>query len=73
MNRLIRMIPGVAAMQIQINIWRAQMRELRPFYPVVIPYLLWTFTRSYQREQERMRLRRAAPILRPERRLPENR
>ncbi len=72
-DRFIHLIPGAAAVQTQVNIWRDQLRDLRPLYPVVIPFLVWVFVRSYQQEQERLRLERLAPILRPEKRLPENR
>ncbi len=47
------------------------MRELRPFYPIVLPYLAWVFVRSYREEQERMRRTRLAPILKPSARPPE--
>lgn len=72
-NRLIRLIPGVPAAQAQLATYRDLLRDLRPLYPFLIPYLLWVFIRSYNQEQERMRLDRLAPILRPEKRLPEDR
>ena len=73
MDRLLRMVPGYAAARIQMNIWRAQMRELRPFYPVVLPVLAWVFVRSYRDEQERLRLEYADAVLRPEKRVESNR
>ncbi len=72
-NRLLRMVPGAAAARLQIDIWRAQMRELRPLYPVVLPFLAWVYTRAYRREQERLRLDRLDPILRSDKRLREKR
>ena len=72
-ERLLRLIPGGAAARTQIDIWRAQLRELRPLYPVVLPFLAWVFVRSYRSEQERMRRARLAGVLRPEARLAENR
>ncbi len=73
MNLLLRALPGGAATRAQIDIWRAQVRELRPLYPVVLPFLAWVFVRSYQAEQDRLRRERLDPILKPEERLPENR
>ena len=73
LDRLLRMIPGYSAAQIQSMIWRAQLRELRPLYPIVLPFLAWVFVRAYRDEQERMRLDRIDPILRPDKRLPEKR
>lgn len=77
MNRqidsLLRLVPGGAGAQAQIGIWRAQMRELRPLFPIVLPYLLWVYYRAYQKEQDRLRRQRLAPILRPGARLPEQR
>ena len=73
MNALLRVIPGGAAARVQIDIWQAQMRELRPYYPIVLPFLAWVYARAYRREQERLRLERIDPILRSEKRLPENR
>ena len=73
LDRLLRMIPGYSAAQIQLMIWRAQLRELRPLYPVVLPFLAWVFVRAYRDEQERMRLDRIDPILRADKRLPEKR
>lgn len=64
-----RFIPGAPAAQAQLKVWRDQLQDLRPLYPVVIPFLLWVFIRSYQQEQERLRLERLAPVLRPEKRL----
>ncbi len=49
------------------------MRELRPLYPVVLPFLAWVYARAYRREQERLRLERIDPILRSDKRLRENR
>ncbi|HSH82311.1 MAG TPA: hypothetical protein VLA19_27605 [Herpetosiphonaceae bacterium] len=49
------------------------MRELRPLYPVVLPFLAWVYARAYRREQERLRLERIDPILRFDKRLRENR
>ncbi len=72
-NRLIKLIPGAPALQAQLNVWQEQLRDLRPLYPVVVPFLVWVFIRSYNQEQERMRLDRLAPILKPEKRLPEDR
>jgi hypothetical protein len=72
-NRLIKLIPGAPAAQAQLTAWRDQLQDLRPLYPIVIPYLLWVFIRSYNQEQERIRLDRLAPILRPEKRLPKDR
>ena len=73
MNWILRYIPGAAAARIQIDIWRAQMEELRPLYPIVLPFLAWVFVRSYRAEQERLRLERVDPILRPDKRLPSRR
>lgn len=73
MNVILRAIPGGAAAQAQIQIWRAQLRELRPLYPVVLPFLAWVFVRSYRKEQDRLRRERLDPILKPEERLPQNR
>ena len=73
MNSILRFIPGDAARRRQIDIWRAQMRELRPFYPIVLPFLVWVFVRSYRDEQDRMRRTRLAPILKPSARPPETR
>ncbi len=73
MNRLLRLVPGAAAARLQLDIWRAQMRELRPLYPVVLPFLAWVYARSYRSEQERLRLERIDPILRTDKRLKENR
>jgi hypothetical protein len=70
---LLRLIPGGAATRNQIDIWRAQLRELQPLYPVVLPFLAWVFVRAYRGEQDRMRRARLAPVLRPELQLPENR
>ena len=72
MNRIVRLIPGVAAVLTQLEIWRTQLEELRPIYPIALPVLLWVFARAYRSEQERMRLERLDPVLRPEKRLPEN-
>ena len=69
MNRIIRYIPGAPALSAQLDVWRAQMAELRPWYPVVLPFLAWVFVRSYRDEQERLRLDRVDPILRPSKRL----
>lgn len=66
MNSVLKYIPGVPAAQAQLQVWREQLEDLRPLFPVVIPYLLWVFLRSYQREQERLRLERLEPVLRPE-------
>jgi hypothetical protein len=71
-DRILRLIPGGAALRTQIDVWRAQLRELRPLYPVVLPLLAWFFIRSYRDEQERLRRARLAPILKPSERLPEN-
>lgn len=71
MSGFLRAIPGVAAARAQTDVWRAQLSELRPLYPVVLPFLLWVFVRSYRAEQERLRLERLDPVLRPEKRLPE--
>ncbi len=71
MNSILRRIPGDSARRRQLDIWSAQMRELRPFYPIVLPYLAWVFVRSYREEQERMRRTRLAPILKPSARPPE--
>jgi hypothetical protein len=49
------------------------MRELRPLYPVVLPYLAWVSWRAYRGEQDRLRRERLDPILKPSARLPENR
>jgi hypothetical protein len=65
---LARNIPGIRPAQAQLTMWRDQMRELRPLYPVVLPFLLWVFTRAYQKEQERLRLEQLEPILRPDKR-----
>ncbi len=73
MNRLLRLIPGAVAARVQFDIWRAQMRELRPYYPVVLPFLAWVYVRSYRSEKERLRLDQLDPILRPDKRLPEKR
>jgi hypothetical protein len=72
-NRLIKLIPGAPAAQAQLTTWRDQLQDLRPLFPIVIPYLLWVFVRSYNQEQERIRQDRLAPILRPEKRLPKDR
>jgi hypothetical protein len=72
-NLLLRALPGGAAARVQIDIWRAQLRELRPLYPVVLPFLAWVFVRSYRAEQDRLRRERLDPILKPEARLPEKR
>ena len=72
-TRLIKLIPGAPAAQAQLTIWRDQLQDLRPLFPIVIPYLLWVFVRSYNQEQERIRLDRLSPILRPEKRLPKDR
>ncbi len=64
----LRFIPGAAAAQTQLQIWRDQLQDLRPLFPVVVPLLLWFFLRSYQQERERLRLERLTPILRPEKR-----
>ncbi len=72
-NRLLRLIPGGAAARLQFDIWRAQMRELQPLYPVVLPFLAWVYARAYRSEQERLRLERLDPILRSDKRLKENR
>ena len=73
MNLLLRALPGGAAARVQIDIWRAQLRELRPLYPVVLPFLIWVFARTYRAEQDRLRRERLDPILKPEARLPEKR
>ena len=73
MNLLLRALPGGAAARVQIDIWRAQLRELRPLYPVVLPFLAWVFVRSYRAEQDRLRRERLDPILKSEARLPEKR
>lgn len=73
MNSILRQIPGYAAARFQIDLWQAQMRELRPLYPIVLPFLFWVFGRAYRKEQERLRLERVDPILRPDKRLRENR
>ena len=70
---LIRNIPGIRPAQAQIEMWRDQMRELRPLYPVVLPFLAWVFVNAYRKEQERLRLERLDPILRPDKRLPSKR
>ena len=70
-NRILRLIPGGAALRTQLDIWQAQLRELRPWYPFVLPFLAWVFMRSYRDEQERMRRTRLAPILKPSARPPE--
>lgn len=72
-NSLIKVIPGGSAIQAQLSTYREQLQDLRPLFPVVIPFLVWVFIRSYNREQERLRLDRLAPILRPDKRLPEDR
>jgi hypothetical protein len=72
-NLLLRALPGGAAARAQVDIWRAQMRELRPLYPVVLPFLVWVFARTYRAEQDRLRRDRLDPILKPEARLPEKR
>jgi hypothetical protein len=72
-NLLLRALPGGAAARTQIDIWRAQLRELRPLYPVVLPFLAWVFVRTYRAEQDRLRRDRLDPILKPEARLPEKR
>ena len=72
MNTLLRFIPGAAAAQTQLKIWRDQLSDLRPLFPIVVPFLLWVFVKSYRTEQERLRLERIDPILRPTKRLPEN-
>ena len=41
MNTILRFIPGAAAAQTQLQIWRDQLRDLRALYPFVVPYLLW--------------------------------
>jgi hypothetical protein len=71
-NRFLRLIPGAPAVQAQLATYRDLLRDLRPLYPILVPYLIWVFIRSYNQEQERMRLGRLAPILRPEKRLPED-
>jgi hypothetical protein len=68
MNTLLRFIPGAAPAMTQLRIWRDQLEDLRPLYPIVVPFLLWVFVRAYRNEQERLRLERVAPILRPEKR-----
>lgn len=73
MNRLLRLLPGGAAARAQIEVWRAQMRELRPLFPIVLPYLAWVYWRAYRREQDRLRRERIDPILKPDKRLPEKR
>ena len=73
LNFLKRNIPGIRAAQAQIEIWRDQVRELRPLYPIVLPFLAWVFVSGYRKEQERLRLERLDPILRPSKRLPDKR
>lgn len=72
-DRILRLVPGASAAKVQVGIWRTQMSDLRPLYPIVIPYLLWLFIRNYNKEQERLRLSRVAPVLLPDKRLPEDR
>ena len=73
MNTLLRLFPGGAAARAQFDIWRAQMRELQPLYPVVLPFLAWVYWRAYRGEQDRLRRERLDPILKPSERLPEKR
>jgi len=64
-DRLLRLIPGGAAARVQFDIWQAQLRELRPLYPVVLPYLAWVFVRAYRTEQDRLRRERVEAVLKP--------
>ena len=73
MGTLLRAIPGYPAARAQIEAWRTQLQELRPLYPVVVPFLLWVFVRAYNAEQERLRLERVDPVLRADKRLPSKR
>lgn len=71
MNTLLRSIPGLAAARTQIQIWRDQLADLRPIYPIAVPALLWIFLRSYRNERERLRLERLDPVLVQSKRLPQ--
>ena len=64
----VRNIPGIRPAQAEFTMWRDEMRELGPLYPVVLPFLLLLFTRAYQKAQERLGLAQLEPIRRPHKR-----
>lgn len=46
----------------QVAFYRRQLEDIRPWWPVAVPMLLFVFTRSYNQEQDRLRAERVQPL-----------
>ncbi len=46
----------------QVEFYLRQMEDLRPWWPIAMPVLLFIFVGSYRQEQERLREERVQPL-----------
>jgi hypothetical protein len=46
----------------QVEIYLHRLEDLRPWWPIVGPVLLFVFVRAYNQERERMRVERVQPL-----------